>query len=414
MFHNYICALDIGSTKVAAVVAEIKRGRITNLFFDAGEIKGIKCGRIVNIIEFVNSLSAFLKDLRKKTGVKIKSLYTNISGESIVTRQSSAIILLAERGSKVITLTDIEKVNEQARLLGANLEEEIIHAIPLSYTLDNQRNVLNPLGLYSHRLEVDLYLICSYLSDLEVFIKSINQSGYEVEDIFLSGLATSNVLFDKEFREGLNILCDIGGDITELLVFKDGLLRKIKILSMGGNNLTDQLSQKLDISWDLAEEAKRSYARIGEFSQIDEEKEILIKKVDIYKPIKQRQICEIVTSEAKIIFEKIKIELKDIISLGQINNFWLVGRATLLEGMPETCEDILGIPVKLGKIRFSDLLSLVNKYPQVWGQDYLTYLTALGIFCQAFFPKGLMPKKTGQNIFLRVINKFKEVYQDYF
>ncbi len=158
---NYISALDIGSSKIAACVAKVKKGSITGIFFDSIPSKGVSRGVIVDAIALVGSIGKLLKNLKVKSGINIKFIYTNISGSDIVTKHSRAIIPLAERGNKVITLSDIQRVNEQARVLGSSLEEEIIHLIPSSYTIDSKNNVANPIGLYSHRLEVDLYLVCT-------------------------------------------------------------------------------------------------------------------------------------------------------------------------------------------------------------------------------------------------------------
>jgi len=184
MLNSYICALDIGSSKIASAVAQIKRKRINNIFFDSVPSKGIKRGVIVDSVDLVSSVSKLLKDLKVKSGINIKFLYTNISGQDIVTKHSRAIVPLAERGNKVITISDIQRVNEEARILGSSLEEEIIHFIPSSYTIDSKSNIINPLGLYSHRLEVDLYLICGKLASIQSLGRVINQAGFEIKDLF--------------------------------------------------------------------------------------------------------------------------------------------------------------------------------------------------------------------------------------
>ena len=413
----YICALDIGSSKVAATVAEIKRKRITNIFFESVVSKGIEGGTIIDSIDLIGSIGRALKNLKVKSGINIKFIYTNISGQDIVTKHSRAVIPLAERGNKVITLSDIQKVNEQARTLGSSLEEETIHQIPFGYTIDSKNNILNPLGLYSHRLEVDLYLVCAKSSAIQSLTRVINQAGYEIKDLFFSSIATSRVVFNKEFKEGVNILCDMGSDITELLVFRDGLLKNIEILPIGGNDLTMQLSESLNIPLDLAEDVKRSYGIIGDYSQIKEDKEILVKKSNIYKPIKQRLVSEIITSKAKLISSTLRDTVEKIVPCAEVNNFVITGRTILLEGFLETLENTLGISVKLGRITDPDIISLVDKDNTLSGQKYLTYITSLGILCQALhkeYPPFLSASGPAQNVILKAINKFKEVYQEYF
>lgn len=310
MLDNYICVLDIGSSKIASCVAQIKRKRLNNIFFESAPSKGVKEGVIVDSINLVSSITKLMKNLKVKSGINIKFLYTNISGQDIVTRRSHAIIPLAERGNKVITVSDMQRVSEQARILGSSLEEEIIHQIPSSYTIDSKSNIANPIGLYSHRLEVDLYLVCGRLSSVQSLSRVMNQSGYDIKNLFFSGLATSKAVFDKDLAGGLNLFCDIGSDMTELLVFRDGLLRDIEILPIGGDDLTEQLQGELKIPFDLAEDIKRSHGIIGDPAYIREDKEILVKKSNLYKPIKQRVVSGIITSSAKAICSKIKDALE--------------------------------------------------------------------------------------------------------
>lgn len=415
--ESYICALDIGSSKIVATVAEIKRKRIANIFFDSVASKGIKRGAVIDSIDLIGSIGRVLKNLKIKSGINIKFICANISGPDIVTRHSHAIIPLAERGNKVITLSDIQKVNEQARILGSSLQEETIHQMPLNYTIDSDNNVLNPLGLYSHRLGVDLYLVCGRLSSIQSLNRVINQAGYEIKDLFFSGIATSKTVFNGEFKEGLSILCDIGSDITELLVFRDGILKDINILPFGGDDLTIQLSDVLKIPFDLAEDVKRSYGMIGDYTQIKEDKEILVKKNNIYKPIKQRLVSEVITSKTKLICQAIKDSVEKMIPCDEVNHFITTGRTVLLEGFIETLENTLGISVKVGRITNPDIISLVNKDNTLSGQKYLTYITSLGIICEALQGRQSgIPSVTApnQNLILKAINKFKEIYQEYF
>lgn len=417
MINNYICGLDIGSSKIAATVAIVKKRRIADVFFDHIPSQGIKQGAIVNAIGLVNAVSKLLKNLKTKTGLRIKFLSINISGQDIVTKHSRAIVPLAERGNKVITLSDIQNANEQARILGSSLDEEIIHAIPSAYTIDSKSNIVNPLGLYSHRLEVDLYLVCGKISSIQSLTRAVNQSGYEIKNLSFSGLAASRVVFDKERKEGVYLFCDIGSDTTELLLFNSGLLKDVAVLPFGGNDLTQRLQEALKIPFDLAEEIKRAHGIIGELHPIGEDKEILVKKSEFYKPIKQKLVSEIITSAAKWICAQIKEAVEKKIPSYEIDHFVVVGRTVLLEGFIETLESTLSVPVKLGRISDSCIPSFVKEDNALSGLKYLTYLTSLGLICQdmedrasGFFPL-VQPSK---NFLLKAVNRFKDVYQEYF
>ena len=416
---NYICVLDIGSSKIAACVADINRKRINDIFFESLPSKGVKRGVIVDSIELVGSVTRLLKNLKAKSGKKIKFVYANISGDSIVTKHSRAIMPLAERGNKVISMSDIERVIEQARVLGSSLEEDIIHRIPLSFSIDSKSNLLNPLGLYSHKLEVDLYLICAKLSSMQSLSRVINQAGFETKEVFFSGLATSNACMGQEFKEGVNLFCDIGSDTTELLFFKDGVLNDIEILPFGGSELTERLQDEFKIPFELAEDIKRSYAVIGDPSQIPEEKEILVKKTNLYKPIKQRMVSEIITLSAKSICARIKEAVEKKVSCYEVNNFVVVGRSILLEGFLEMLEGNISIPVKLGRISNPEIPPSARENEALSGHKYLTYLTCLGMLSEALHHKstsmgGSPAHQPARNFLVKAVNRFREVYSEYF
>jgi len=417
MLNNYICALDIGSSKISACVARFQKRRISDMYFDSVASKGVRDGVIVDSISLISCIERLLKNLKTKSGINIKFLYVNISGQDIITKHSRAIIPLAERGNKVITVSDMQRANEQARILGSNLEEEIVHIIPSSYSIDSKSNISNPLGLYSHRLEVDLFLICGKLSSVQTLNRVINQSGYDVRGLSFSGLATSKAVFDKGMREGLSVFCDIGSDVTEILIFRDGLLKDIEIMPLGGNSLTIRLQEALKIPFELAEDIKRSYGLIGDAEKLDENKEILVKKSDFYKPIKQKEVSEIVTSAAKSMCLELKEAVEKRVPLYEINNFVIVGRALLLEGFIETLETALGIPVKLGRVSKPEILSLIKENNELSAQKYLAYLVPIGIVCDTFEskPVGIMPVQSlPKNLLLKAFNRVREVYQEYF
>ncbi|MDO8662062.1 MAG: cell division protein FtsA [Candidatus Omnitrophota bacterium] len=417
MLNNYICTVDIGSSKIAACVAQFKKKRLSNIYFESLPVKGMREGTVVDSIGLIGSLTKVLKNLKVKSGINIKFVSVNISGEDIVTKRSRAIIPLAERGNKVITLSDMQRANEQARVLGSSLEEEIIHMIPSNYSIDSKSNITNPLGLYSHRLEVELYLVCGKLSSVQSLARVINHAGFEIKDLFFSGLATSQAVFNQGIKEGLNLFCDIGSDTTEILIFQDGLLKDIQVLPFGGDDLTRDLSDELKINFDLAEDIKRSYGIIGGLNEIGDDKEILVKKSEFYKPIKQRLVAEIITSSAKSICAKIKEAVEKKASLYEINNFVVSGRTILIEGFIETLESTMVVPVKLGRITNLEIVSLIKENDELSGQKYLTYLTCLGMLCEALEakPLGILPlHQPAKNLLFKAVNRVKEVYQEYF
>ena len=414
---NYICALDISSSKIAAIVARISKRRISELFFEVGPSKGVKKGVVADTIGLVSSVSAVLKSLKASSGINIKTLNVNISGEDISTRHSRAIIPLVERGNKVITPSDVSRVNEQARILGSSLQEEIIHSLPYSYAIDSKANIVNPVGLYSHRLEVDLYLIFAKLSGVQSLARAVNQCGFDIGDIFFSGLATSIAVFDNNPREGVEVLCDIGSDTTDMLVFRNGRLSDVDVIYCGGDDITVKVSDELKIPFELAEEVKRSHAFMGEYSHLAEDKEILVKKQDIYKPIPEKKVIEIAAREGRRLCDAIKDKLERMVPSQRVISFICVGRTVMLDGFLESLENALGIAVRLGRIRNPEIAGLVNRYDSLSGQRYLTYLTSLGLICQSLHCEQahtLYAIDSPHNIISRAFCKIQEIYQEYF
>ena len=388
-----------------------------DIFFDVLPSAGVKDGVIVDAVELTGCLTRIIKSLKNKSGIKIKYIHTNFSGRDISTKHSHAIIPLAERGNKVITSTDISSANEQARILGSNLEDEIIHVIPSSYSIDSKINVINPIGLYSHKLEADLFLVCARLSSLQSLSRSVNQAGYEIRGLSFSGLATSKAVLGKEEKKGLSVFCDVGSDITDLLIFKDGLLQDIQVLSLGGNSLTRQLCEGLKINYELAEDIKRSYGVIGNADNIAEDKEILVKKDEFYKPIKQREVAQMVSGSSRLICAQIKEAVERKTALHEIDHFIMAGRTLLTDGFIEMMESVIGIPVRIGRIGHPEIAALVKEKSDLSGQKYLTYLTSLGMICEDLESKnmGALPiVKPARNLVMKVVNRAKEVYQEYF
>lgn len=438
IFSEHLCAVDIGSSKVAAVLAYVKKSRIAGIYFESMPVKGVQKGTVTDSVDLVDALTRLLGKLKSRSGIRIKSIYANISGQDIISRHSHAVIPLAERGNKVITMTDIYRVTEQARILGSSLEEEILHQMPSSYSIDSQNAILNPLGLYSHRLEVDLHLICARLSSVQSLVRAVNQAGYELKDLFFSGLATTKVVYDPgQLCRGINVFCDIGSDITEVLIFQDGVLKDILILNAGGNDLTARLSEVLKIPPDLAEEVKRSYGAVQEGQETSDDREILVKKSTAYKPIKYRLIADTLTRETKVICESIKESLSGKVDLASVDNFTVAGQTVLLDGFLETLESILDFSVRLARLQgpldaaaatsrgasavemVKDILSLEHSRISLGGQKYMQYITALGLLCEAlsdpqsmFVPaRKHLPK---QHPILRTVSRLKDMYQEYF
>ena len=202
---QYICGIDIGSSKVAVCLGGFKGSELNQLWWDSAATVGVKQGQWQDIGSLTAALSKLLKNLKAKSGVKIKSAYLGIASQNIIAKHSQAVIALAERGNRSVTKRDIQNVNQQAQILGSCLEDEVLHAESLNYSVDNENEVINPLGLYGHQLKVDLYLISAKASYINTIRDVFHRLGLKLNDITLSGLAVSQAMFNPQKLKGLNM-----------------------------------------------------------------------------------------------------------------------------------------------------------------------------------------------------------------
>ncbi|MFC1675423.1 cell division FtsA domain-containing protein [Candidatus Omnitrophota bacterium] len=417
MLSSHICTIDVGSSKIAATLVVMRAGKIFRIYADSVISGGVKKGSVVDSGQLSKAVSQVLENLSEKSKVRIRSVYAAVSGDEIFTRRSSAVIPLTERGNKLIGAGDLRKVNRQARILGVKLEEELMHEIPLSYGIDSKRGVLNPLGLYSHRLEVQLYLVSARLASVQALEHSINQAGFELRDVYFSGMATERIIAERGPLPGINVICDLGSEVSELLITRDGVTAHIEVLPIGGQMVTSVLSHALEITPELAEDVKRSHGVVGADHKPCAKSEILVKKGGLYAPIDVSPVPGIVTVEAKRICDAIKKSIEKVTPCGKVHSVTVAGRAALLEGFLEALENTLGVTCRLARIQDAEMLAVVNKEQEFTGHKYINYLTCLGAVLLALRPEGAsscVPIQASRNPVQRAINKVKEVYEEYF
>lgn len=420
MKSNYVCALDLGSSKIAACLARLnKKNKVCGILFESIATRGIKKGRIADIQEVSNCIEQLLKSVSKSAGINIRSVYINIYGTDIITRHSHAIIPLAERSNKVITHSDIRKVIQEARVLGCKIEEDVLRDMPLGYVIDEQGEISNPLGLYGHKLEVELLLILVKISYLQSIHRLFNRLGFEIKNLFLSGLATSKISINRDLlKNGIYAFCDMGSDITEITIFENGVLKSIETLFIGGNDLTQAIANAFKIPFELAEDIKKSYACIVDPVDLENDRDVMIKSDGLYKSISQKKICEVVSSVSNELFGRIKERLDVVMTQDKIiNSLFVSGRAVLTDGFLEKMEGVCGCSVRMVSNRNLVFLPKPGLDAITSTPQFLTYATSLGILQEAlellqkkYLP---FPKFTG-SLIQKAINSVKEIYQEYF
>jgi cell division protein FtsA len=405
--HKTITAIDIGTANIVAAFAKIDRkAKILSLEISACKNNGFDRGMITDLDRLTDSIQSVARSLSLQSKTKIRDVFINISGTCITARHSHTAIPLGDRVNRVIGPSDIQKINNQARLLGLKLEEELIHQIPQSYTLDDYSKAVNPLGLHARKLEVDLYLLVTRIDHVNNLVKAVNQAGLEVIDIELSGLADSMAVLEPGEKQEGCILINIGAGLTEILVFKDGILRHIDILALGGNDITEMIAARFKLPFELAEEMKKSYG-FACSQDVDTDREVLIKQSSSYKPIRQRLICEAIELKIGELISAIKDKIDKSGFVGRLNSgIVITGGTVLLPGLLERIESELGLSVRLGRIKNVNFAhSKMPLYSTVVGLVRYGIETSLSTHSRL---------AASRNFVSGFLGRVKQIYQEYF
>ena len=354
MSEKYYCGLDLGSQRIKAGILKARNGSDVELI-GAYESKtnALKNAIVCDLPELSECIHNTMRELIKRTGVKIKAVQLGIGGGFIEGREANSIIPLVDRGSKIIGIRDMKKVSHQARLLGIKIDEEILHELPLCYTLDDVNSVINPFGLYGRKLGVHSFLIVAHAIQMHNITKAVHEAGYDVAHILFSSFIASSVALSGHDRQAGCTLIDMGSSMTSVLIFKEGELKLFRKIDLGGDHFTRSIADQLKLPFDLAEELKKSYAfALG--SSEHKEEEILVKRENAYRPIKREDIDQAIKPLVQQVVENVHLVLKSSGLDGQLKSgIIMIGGASLLSGLIEKIGEDAKIMTRLGKIHIS-------------------------------------------------------------
>ncbi len=405
--EKIICGLDIGSQRIKASMVRSREFQNQELLgiYEA-KASGFKEGSVTDLGELTECIHSTIDELMKKTGLRVREVQLGISGDLIETRRNSSAVPLVDRGNKIITNTDIKKVNHQACLLGMKIDEEIVHDLPQSYQVDDVNSALNPVGLYGRKLSVETLLIVANRTRIRNLIAAVRQAGFNVADIYFSSCAAAEVvLSDKEREEGC-ILVDIGCHGTNLLIYKNNILRYVERIPLAGAAVTQRIAQELGLAFDFAEEIKKTYAVAVKADKRNEE-EILVKRDSQYVPIRREAIWQAMEPEINQLVQSIRQSIQSSGWFDQLNKgIVMVGGGSLLPGLLERIEEIMNMPVDLGKMNIPNTnVAQATVYASVVG------LTKAGLN-KLWGP--ILSREAHRGFKQQVAYRLKEFYQEYF
>jgi len=371
--ENIIVGLDIGTTKICAVVGEVS-GNDTNIIgIGTHPSIGLRKGVVVNIESTVESIKKAVEEAELMAGCEISSVYAGIAGGHITGFNSRGIVAI--KGPE-ITQQDVERVIDAARAVAIPMDREVIHVLPQEFIVDDQTGIQNPVGMAGVRLEAKIHIVTGAVTSAHNIVKCANRSGLDVCDIVLESLASGEAVLTDEEKELGTALLDLGGGTTDLAIFSKKSIKHTFVLALGGNNLTNDIAIGLRAPIAEAEKIKKKYGTCVA-RNISSDETIEVPGMGGRDPRKlSRQILgEILEPRMEEIFTLIKREIyragmENVIASGVV----ATGGSALLGDVTEVAESIFDLPARLGQpMGISGLVDVVNNPMYATGVGLVLY-----------------------------------------
>lgn len=342
---NLIVGLDIGTTKVCAIVGEMTDEGIEIVGIGSHPSKGLRKGVVVNIEATVDSIRKAVEEAELMAGCEINSVYAGISGGHIRAFNSHGVIAVKDGE---ITKSDVDRVIEAAQAVAIPPDREVIHVIPQEYIIDDQEGIQEPLGMNGIRLEVKVHIVTAAVTSAQNIIKCANKAGLDVSDIVLQQIASSEAVLTADEMELGVALIDIGGGTTDIAVFHGSTVKYTTVISLGGNQVTGDIAVGLRTPTAEAEKIKKKYG-CSMTSQIASDENFEVPGVGGHKPrqVSRNILGEIIEPRMEEIFDLIN---REIIKSGYDNyvssGVVLTGGAAGMEGAVELAEQVFNLPIR--------------------------------------------------------------------
>lgn len=348
--ENIIVGLDIGTTKVCAVVAGTdENGNVNILGVGRAPSDGMMRGVVTHIDRTIRSISVAVEEARSQSGVDIKSVIVGIAGDHIQSFQSRGVIGISGPDHEV-TQADIDRLIEDTKRVALPADRKIIHVIPQEFIIDGQDGVYDPLGISGVRMEANVHIITGLVSAAQNIYKCVQRAGLEVADMVLEPLASSYAVLDDEEKEVGIALLDVGGGTTDLAVFEERTIRHTAVIGIAGRKVTDDIRKGLGILSEQAEKLKKEHG-FAFIPAVASNDPITLPGVGGRQPIEidRKLLAQIIQPRMEEIFEIAALEIKRSgyskhLSAGVV----LTGGGALIKGTAELAREVLGMPVKIG------------------------------------------------------------------
>ncbi len=405
---NLIVGLDIGTTKICAIVGNLTEDGIEIVGIGTSPSNGLRKGVVINIESTVASIKKAIVEAELMAGCEIKSVYAGIAGGHIKGINSDGVIAIKNRE---VNQDDVRRVIDAAKAINIPMDREVIHILPQEFIIDEQDGIREPLGMSGVRLEAKVHIVTGAVTSAQNIVKSCNRAGLDVADIVLEQLASAEAVLSADEKELGVCLVDIGGGTTDIAIFADGAIKYTSVISLGGNHLTNDIAVGLRTPMAEAEKIKRNHgcclaALVGKDEKIE------VPSVGGRKPreLSRNVLCEILGPRVEELFtlvnrEIVKSGLEDAIASGVV----ITGGSSILEGMPELAEQIFNLPVRRGlPQKIGGLIDVVNSPAYSTGVGLIIYGS------RNVGPREFPTTKSEDSIFSTATRRMKNWFREFF
>lgn len=345
---NLFVGLDIGTTKVVALVGEVGlEGHIDVIGIGSHPSRGLKRGIVINIDTTVQSIQHAIDEAELMAGCEIHSVYTGIAGGHIRSINSHGIVAIRDNE---VTQVDIDRVIDAAKAVAIPADQKILHILPQEFIIDNQDGIREPLGMSGVRLEAKVHIVTGGVSAAQNIVKCIERCHLQVSDIILQQLASSSAVLTDDEKELGVCLVDIGGGTTDIAIFTDGAIQHSAVIPIAGDQVTNDIAIALRTPTKCAEEIKLKYACA--LANLNDGDAVIAVPGTVLKQTRetsQKTLTHVVEARYEELFTLVRTELRrsgfdDLIASGIV----LTGGASKVNGVVELAEQVFQLPVRLG------------------------------------------------------------------
>jgi cell division protein FtsA len=351
MKKDILVGLDLGTTKVCAVIAEKipEQNKIDVLGFGVAPSEGLHKGLVANIGKTAEAIKAAMSIASNRAGFEVKVVNVGVAGEHITSIRHRNYVTI-NRDEKEIIKDDLDRLEADVRTIRIPSDRQILHIIPEEFSIDHQTGIENPIGMSGSRLEASNHVVLASIPAMENIRKSVERAGYQVQDYILQPIASSASVLEESEKDLGVALIDIGGGTTDIAIYHKKSIKHTRVIGVAGNQVTNDIRESLGVMTDEAERLKKEYGYASE-SAIIKDEDILIKGVGARgnTKIPISLLTQIISLRMKELFTLVDNELRTAGFKSKIKaGIVLTGGGSLLRGVTELAEEVFGLPTRIG------------------------------------------------------------------